>query len=362
LGLEKSEEVKKHRTAGWIAAVLMTTITSFWMYWSFGEMYHEGWWGAWYNRLPYLVPGAGFLVFTLLAVRWPRVGGWLLILVGTAFSLFFLDIDFTDGKLTIGRDLAGTLLCVPVILMGVLFLIDGRQKKRGVFTVRYGTWWRRDPRLALALGIPMLLAIGVSAAMLPIVLTRQDDGDRSARLIEGNGVSLIWAPEGPGWNNKQPWGGYPSWQSIALYGVVPIGFEVKPGYGYDEPERLFSAAEDMSATNVCRYLNEEGTALETEPVNIWRMPTVEELVLSLVRHGENAGCVYQGEYDSQVECAVRPDKESPLWSTDLAPVYYWALEEYDERDAYFVSYNGFVNTTFKAGGNPRHSYRCVREP
>jgi hypothetical protein len=64
-----------------------------------------------------------------------------------------------------------------------------------------------------------------------------------------------------------------------------------------------------------------------------------------------------------MDCDVRrPDKESPLWSTDHAPVYYWALEEYDEDDGYFVSYNGFVNAARKSGGNPRHSHRCVRDP
>lgn len=47
---------------------------------------------------------------------------------------------------------------------------------------------------------------------------------------------------------------------------------------------------------------------------------------------------------------------------DLAPIYYWTADAYDEWRGYFVSYNGFVNATMKSGGNPRHSYRCVREP
>jgi hypothetical protein len=59
---------------------------------------------------------------------------------------------------------------------------------------------------------------------------------------------------------------------------------------------------------------------------------------------------------------VRPDKETPLWAPDAPAIYYWAFEAYDDWRAYFVSYNGFVNATSKTGGNPRHSYRCVREP
>ena len=72
------------------------------------------------------------------------------------------------------------------------------------------------------------------------------------------------------------------------------------------------------------------TTLLDTPQNIWRMPTVDELVRSLPHHGENAGCTWQGEYRVQVECTTRPDKESPLWATDLAPIYYWAADAYSE--------------------------------
>jgi hypothetical protein len=207
--------------------------------------------------------------------------------------------------------------------------------------------------------------------MLPIVLTRIDDGDRSARLIEGNGVRLVWAPEGPGWNWKQPWGGYPSWQSIALYGMPPVGLDDKPGYGWGprsetspngERDYTFASQEDMVQTNLCRYLSAEGTTLMDTPQDIWRMPTTDEVVRSLVRHGENAGCVWHGEIKTQAACDIQPDKESPLWATDHPVIYYWTADAYSEKRGYFVSYNGIVNATMKHGGNPRHSYRCVREP
>lgn len=362
LDLKISDRLKGRRLPGWTAAVFMTVITGFWTYWSYGEMYHEGWWGAWYNRLPYLIPSLIFILLTIVGIQWPRVGGWLLVLFGFGFSIFFMDIEFVDGRLSIGRDWIGSLVSLPVAFLGGLFLWDGRQKRKGVFPVPGGPWWRRNLRLVLAVGVQVLVILGVSAAMLPVVLTRRDDGDRSARLIEGNGVALVWAPEGPGWNFKQPFGGYPSWQSVALYGVEPIGLGNKPGYEPRREDRKFASREDMQATNLCRYLSDDGSSLEEQRVDIWRMPTVDELVRSLVRHGDNAGCVWQGEDGEQVQCEIQPDKESPLWSTDHAPVYYWAADEYSERLGYFVSYNGFVNAAHKAGGNPRHSYRCVREP
>jgi len=36
--------------------------------------------------------------------------------------------------------------------------------------------------------------------------------------------------------------------------------------------------------------------------------------------------------------------------------HYWSADEYDEQEAYYVSYQP------KSWGNPRHGYRCVREP
>ena len=65
----------------------MIAATAFWTYWGISEMYHEGWWGAWYNRLYYLVPIAVTLIPTLVALRWPLVGGVLIIFVGV-FALF----------------------------------------------------------------------------------------------------------------------------------------------------------------------------------------------------------------------------------------------------------------------------------
>jgi hypothetical protein len=338
---------------GWIASVLMILFTTFWTYWGAGEMYHEGWWGAWYNRLPYLVPIAATLIPTLVAFRWPVVGGISIILVGTFALLFFSN--------------AVAFIGLAIAIVGVAFLVDGIVKWRaGSEPITTPTpWWRRHWRYVLAIGAPSIVFVGASAYMLPIVLTRVDDGDRSARLVEGNGVTLVWAPEGPGWNWQQPWGGYPSWQDIALYGVPPAGMEDKPGYGrqgegYENV--VFATGEDMAQTNLCRYLSADGTTLLDEPQDIWRMPTTDEIIRSLGRHGENAGCKWQGEFRQQVTCDVLPDKESPLWSTDHPVIYYWTADSYSEDRGYFVAYNGMVNATYKLGGNPRHSYRCVRQP
>ena len=207
------------RLPGWVASALMIFFSTFWTYWGASEMYHEGWWGAWYNRLPYLAPIAATLLPTLLAFRFPLAGGVLIVGVGV-FAFFFF-----------GSDVA--FIGLAIALVGAAFVTDGVLKRRAAQPENASnpsSWWR-DWRYLAALGTPLIVFLGVSAYMLPFVLTRVDDGDHSARLIEGNGVSLVWAPQGPGWNWQQSWGGYPSWQSLALYGVPPIGLDDKPGYG-----------------------------------------------------------------------------------------------------------------------------------
>lgn len=325
-------------------------------------MYHEGWWGDWYVKLAYLIPGAACLALTLIAIRWPKIGGWLIIIIGGAFTIFFMDIKVTDGNLTVERDIAGFLVSGPLVLIGILFLAESRNRKRRVTQgwLSNTKWWHRNFMMILAIAPPIFIFFGFSIYYLPILLGRVDDGNREARLIEGYEVTLIWAPEGPGWNWKQEFGGYPSWNKIALFGIPPVGMDDKPGYGREFGKN--AGAEEMSQYNLCLYLSKDGLALMDEPQYIWRMPTVDEYLRSLTRHGENAGCQWNGDPHAQMQCDTLPDKETPLWAPDLAPIYYWASEEYNERDAYYVAYNGWVNTTSKSGGNPRHSFRCVQDP
>jgi hypothetical protein len=153
-----------------------------------------------------------------------------------------------------------------------------------------------------------------------------------------------------------------SWNEIATYGVPPIGFGDKlilQGHNATET--------DMQATGLCRYLNADGTTLMPDPQDIWRMPTTDELVRSLVRRGKHAGCAWDGT-SSSAECPVQPNKDSPLWASDASPIYYYSSEEYDTVSAWYVPYTGgglfggVIGGQSKHGGNSRHGYRCVREP
>jgi hypothetical protein len=356
------------RLPGYVATALVICVTSLWTLWGVAEMYYEGWWGPWTQRVPYLVPALCCLTLSLLAITWPRLGGWLLLAIGTAFTVWWWGLSARSGRLT------PSVLCstFPVsgllVVTGVLFLLEGRFRRRP------GTGDAIAPRRGLirhlgqllGVGVPLLVALGVSVYWAPILWSRDDDGERGARLIEGNGVRLVWAPAGPGWSRgldaqageeQQEPGPSVSWNEIAWYGVPPVGFGPKP-----DKQGRDAAAEDMQLTGLCGYLSEDGSALLEEQQGIWRMPTTDEIVRSLVRDGSQAGCVWDG-VSQGARCQVTPDKETPLWVPGWSPIYLWSADEYDGQEAYYVSYHGsIISHQPKSWGNPRHGYRCVREP
>jgi hypothetical protein len=358
----------RRKLPGIIAIGLVTLTTTLWTFWGVGEMYYEGWWGAWYNRLPYLGLPAICLAFTLVAVTWPRVGGWILTVAGGAFTAWRWVRQAQLGDLTVGWMLGWFPASGLLVITGVLFLLEGRyrRQRRAAGWKPPQRWLRRNSRYLFAVGLPLLTALLVTILFVPWLGERFDDGNRGARLLEGNGVTLVWAPKGPGWNwhPLEGHGRRPSWDDIALYGVPPAGIhaERKPGY-----REAHAAPSDMETTGLCRYLSEDGTALMSEPQDVWRMPTTDEVARSLVQGGENAGCTWDG-VSVGADCSRQPNKDTPLWAADESPIYYWTADEYDAESAWYVPYTGglryggSITHQPKHWGNARHGFRCVHEP
>jgi len=149
------------------------------------------------------------------------------------------------------------------------------------------------------------------------VSQRLDDGNIQARLVLGNGVNLIWAPDGSGW----------------------------PRTGTDWYE----------AQQLCQYLDEDGLTLAPVPKHIWRLPTVDEAVRSMARHGQNSGGVW-------ATYKTTPDKESPLWNTHSQVIYWWTATEVDEEQTYIIVYDGKVWPRAKHFGPAYLGFRCVKQP
>ena len=358
----------RHRLPGYLATGLLTLATTLWTFWGVGEMYYEGWWGAWYNRLPYLGPPTICVAFALVALTWPRLGGWIILLLGGAFTTWRWMRQAQLGLLTWQWMLGWFPVSGVLVIVGILFLLEAghRRQRQAQGWTPPRLWVRRNLRYVVALAPPLLTAILVTAYFAPLLLARYDSGARSAQQIVGNGVTLVWAPEGPGWNWR-PWedqGRWLSWDDIALYGASPLGFQVVPKW---EHRGSHATQADMAATGLCRYLSEDGTRLMPEPQDIWRMPTTDEVVRSLVHRGESAGCAWDGA-SAEAECGEQPNKDTPLWAPDEAPIYYWTSDEYDRESAWYVPYTGglryggMIDHQPKDWGNSRHGFRCVRDP
>ncbi len=190
-----------------------------------------------------------------------------------------------------------------------------------------GYWFGRpEPRkwacrLAIALPLLTLIACGVEPAFR--AATRIDDGIRTARHLNENGVDLVWAPEGRGW----------------------------PTHGMSWQE----------AVQQCRHLTKDGKSLAGSPQDIWRLPTADEAVRSQSLHGENSG----GTWDATTDKATyqrRPDKETPLWNPRSKVIYWWTATEADEDRAHAISYLGKVRPRRKEDGYGYLAFRAVKSP
>jgi hypothetical protein len=297
------KKIDRRQLGGWIAVGLSTLITCFWAFWGIVENFHEGWYfetllsnlGLMFAQ--YLSPMLIFMGVALLSIYWPRIGG------GLHWAIALLAIWFFQAF----SNAAMFLIILPLIGMGVLCW-HGRIKPRKVAA-------------AVVIGLPLLTLIVAGIEPVIRVSQRLDDGNLQARWVQGNGVELTWAPEGPGW----------------------------PREGSDW----------STAQQVCQQLSESGLTLEITSPSIWRLPTVEEAVRSMTRHGQNSS----GVWDAEALVAtyqITPDKESPLWNVHSQVIYWWTATEIDEKRAYMIAYDGKVWPRSKQFGPAYLGFRCVR--
>jgi hypothetical protein len=295
----------RHQIAGWIAVGLSTVITCFWAFWGIVENFHEGWFhqsllsNLGLMLVQYLSPMLVFMGVTLASLFWPRLGAGLHVALAFLAAWFFQA--FTNP--------IAFFLMVPLVGLGALYWF-GRPQPRKV-------------AVSLAIGLPALTLVLAGIEPIVRVPQRLDDGNLQARLVQGNGLALIWAPDGPGW----------------------------PRAGADWYE----------AQQACQHLREDGLALVPVPQHIWRLPAVDEAVRSMARHGQNSG----GAWDAIAARATyetTPDKESPLWNVHSQVIYWWTATEADQEHAYIIVYDGKVWPRPKQFSPDYLGFRCVKQP
>ncbi len=349
-------DLKRYLSPGSLASFLCLMVICLWTFWGVSEMFHEGWYAP-FEWLFFLLPAAVCLALTLVALTWPRLGGWLLIIIGVGFYGWAMWTVSARVGLTLSTLLSWLPVSGFLAVIGILFIVSARQATPTPVPTD-PRWWRRHLRYLIIIGLPLLLGLGLAVEPAVRMASRVDDGNYGARLIVSDEAALVWAPAGPGWQESV------TWNEIALYGVSPIGFEGKAagpaGLCSSESRSGCAIQEEMNLFNVCLYLNNEGTQLENTPQKFWRMPTTSELVSSLVRSGKPAGCRWNGETGRQ-PCAARPDKETPLWRPDSPTIYLWSADEANSSEAYYVTYSGSVYLNLKYTGLGSRGFRCVRE-
>jgi hypothetical protein len=303
---------KTKNILGWIAIGFSAVISSIWAFWGISEGFHEGWckgtlWKNIGGMFAYLIPMFFSIAISVYALRSPIGGGLIYIGFGVIFSIFIFALWSSFWT-----SIWGAFSWFPVtgllIVVGVFYWIGRPKPKKLTYS--------------LIIGIPLLIAIGFGIEPVVRVAGRVDDGIRDARLVEGNGVRLVWAPAGPGWPKSSV-----NWEKAKQIGL---------------------------------YLSDDGKTLMKTPQNIWRLPTVEEAVRSMARHGHNCG----GEWDPKKERAkykIKPDKESPLWDTTSQIIYWWTSTEKDENTVYVIIYNGVIFSEAKDFQIGSRAFRAVKE-
>jgi hypothetical protein len=105
------------------ARILMIIAIVFWLWFGIGSAYVER--AGPVNWLIHvLVPGGIFILSTLVAWRWPGIGGTLLVLEGVA-ALGFIVRAFLQGRFTASTlTLTCLTLGLPPLAAGILFLFS----------------------------------------------------------------------------------------------------------------------------------------------------------------------------------------------------------------------------------------------
>lgn len=300
--------MKKKQIISLIAIAITCIFSCFWAFWGIIENFHEGWY---YESLymnvgmmlfQYLIFSFIFIVLGVVAITWKNIGTILFILSGILIPV-----------LEIRSNAAIFVFSLPLIITGILFWFGELKNKKWAYITLFG--------------LPFLTLI--ISGMEPIIRVSQriDDKNYESRIVQGNGVKLIWAPEGFGWETSTEQLHPKSWNEI---------------------------------TDLVAHLNADGKTLSDTAVNLWRLPTIEEAVASLTRNEKNCG----GKWIQSTATAtyeIMPDKESPLWKINSPIVYWWTSTEVNDTIAYRIVYNGSVQKQKKKIKIGSLGYRAVKQ-
>ena len=293
---------QQNAVVGWIAVSISLMALTFWSFWGSIEAFYEGW----YHRSLWMNLGLTVIqyLFPVLVLMVAALTAVLLPRVGGALHGILALAILARFRTPAGL----VLIAIPLAVLGILYWFGRVQpRKWALYAICF---------------LPTATMIVCGTVPAYRVYERVDDGYRGMRTVAGNEVRLRWAPAGPGW-----------------------------------PER---GGNWYIAQHSCAYLSSDGAQVADQPQGIWRLPTADELVRSMTLHEQNAG----GSWDASrgiPNYRLTPDKESPLWNPYSLVIYWWTATEFNEEQAYRLSYNGRAMVTPKKAGADYYGFRCVAE-
>lgn len=187
----------------------------------------------------YLIFTLVFITLALVILKWKKAG-LILHFIAAAFCIWF----FSGANFSV----LGLLVVIPVLLLGLMYYFGEPAPRKWAYPA--------------IIAIPLVIVLGISIPEGIKISQRINNSNYDAAVVEGNGVTLMWAPRGPGWPDE--------------------------GVSWEE------------ANEICKHLSEDGMTVMKEEQNIWRLPTVDEAVRSMMLHGENAGGVWHAEAEQAI--------------------------------------------------------------
>ena len=123
----------------WAARIMALAVAIFWLWWGVGSAYVEGF--SWISLLAHSVPGLLILIGTLVAWKWEKIGGRLLVGVALLVTAFLLWAFIFRGGYRQMAAIVWSTMALPPLVAGLLFLASQRRGREPI--VGHGHLHRR---------------------------------------------------------------------------------------------------------------------------------------------------------------------------------------------------------------------------
>ncbi len=80
-----------------------------------------GFWGTIIGLFMHLIPSFTLIILLAIAWRWEKTGGWAFVILAVLFTFYFRTYTSISNFM---------LISFPVLLIGILFILEGFMKKK----------------------------------------------------------------------------------------------------------------------------------------------------------------------------------------------------------------------------------------